>query len=123
MRTIREQLRGYMLDIARSVVYNAGNAESTHLWWPGALPYLPYISRKPHSYSAVFNMFWDRISGTFDKTPLTQECVKLAQTGQRKQSNACSMLTRLRKGILNSVVMRKVTCFKETTYGKNYGRL
>jgi hypothetical protein len=120
MRTIREQLRGYMLDIARSVVYNAGNAESTHLWWPAALPYLPYISRKPHSHSAVFNVFWDRISGTL---PLTQECVKLAQTGQRKQSNDCSMLTRLRKGILNSVVMRKVTCFKETTYGKNYGRL
>ena len=122
MRTIREQLKDYLLDIASNTVYNAGQENKLSIPHQGRQPYY-MLSRKPHSYSAVFNVFWDRISGTFDKTPLTQECVKLAQTGQRKQSNACSMLTRLRKGILNSVVMRKVTYLKETTYGKNYGRL
>jgi len=119
MRIIREQLRGYVLDSARRVVYNAGQENKLSIPHNGGQPYY-MLSRKPHSYSAIFNVFWDRISGNL---PFTQECVKLAQTGQRKQSNACSMLTRLRKGHLNSIVMRKVTCFKETTYGKNYGQL
>ena len=119
MRTIREQLKDYLLDIASNTVYNAGQENKLSIPHQGRQLYY-MLSRKPHSYSAVFNVFWDRISGNL---PLTQECVKLAQTGQRKQSNACSMLTRLRKGHLNSVVMRKVTYLKETTYGKNYGRL
>ena len=115
MRTFREQLRVYALDFASNIVYNAGQENKLSIPHQGRQLYY-MLSRKPHSYSAVFNVFWDRISGTL---PLTQECVKLAQTGQRKQSNDCSMLTCLRKGNLNSVVMRKVSALKETTYGKN----
>jgi len=108
MRTIREQLRGYVLDSARRVVYNAGQDNKLSIPHQGRQLYY-MLSRKPHSYSAVFNVFWNRISGTL---PLTQECVKMAQTSQRKQSNDCSMLTRLRKGILNSLVMRKLSALK-----------
>jgi hypothetical protein len=61
-------------------------------------------------------VFWNRVLGTL---PLTQECVKMAQTSQRKQSNDCSMLTRLRKGYLNSLLMRKRNGLKEKQYGKN----
>ena len=116
MRTIREQLRGYVLDIVSRTVYNTEQG----LVPTGGRQLYYMLSRKPHSYSAVLNVFWNRILGTL---PLTQKCVKMAQTSQRKQSNDCSMLTRLRKGYLNSLVMRKVSALKEKQYGKTYGRL
>ena len=112
MRTIREQLRGYVLDIVSRTVYNAEQG----LVPTGSRQLYYMLNRKPHSYSAVLNVFWNRILGTL---PLTQECVKMAQTSQRKQSNDCSMLTRLRKGYLNSLVMRMLNALKEKQYGKN----
>ena len=112
MRTIREQLRGFVLDIASDTVYIAEQG----LVPTGSRQLYYMLNRKPHSYSAVLNVFWNRILGTL---PLTQECVKMAQTSQRKQSNDCSMLTRLRKGYLNSLIMRMLNALKEKQYGKN----
>jgi len=119
MRTIREQLRGYVLDIVSRTVYNAEQG----LVPTGSRQLYYMLNRKPHSYSAVLNVFWNRILGTL---PLTQECVKQTKMGVkgiptrlRPFANLRRLLTRLRKGILNSLVMRKVSALKEKQYGKN----
>jgi len=112
MRTIREQLRGLELDFASNIVYNAGNGLSVSL--DGRQSYAP--ASHLSSSRTCSETHKGRYPSTFKST---QQCVKLAQTSQRKQSNDCSMLTRLRKGILNSLVMRKVSALKEKQYGKN----
>ena len=114
MRTFREQLRGYVLDSARRVVYNAGQENKLSIPHQGRQPH--YGVAKPHSHSAVFNVFWNRILGNL---PFTQGCVKRAQTSQRKYFNIRSLHSGLRKGNLNSYIMRMFNSFKEKQYGKN----
>jgi hypothetical protein len=108
MRTFRERLRGYVLDIASRTVYNAEQG------------LVPTGGRQDNLWLASSTTCSETYKGRYPSTfKSTQQCVKLAQTSQRKQSNDCSMLTRLRKGILNSLVMRKVSALKEKQYGKN----
>jgi hypothetical protein len=123
MKTFREQLQGYSLDNVSNIVYNAGQLSIPH---QGRQLYY-MLSRKPHSYSAVFKVFWNRVLGTFT---FTQECVKNSKMGNKGSqtrrvpvADLCRLLTRLRKEILNSIIMRKLTALKEKQYGKNNGRL
>ena len=119
MRTIREQLRGFVLDIASDTVYIAEQG----LVPTGSRQLYYMLNRKPHSYSAVLNVFWNRVLGTFT---FTQECVKNSKMGNKGSQTSRvvvadlrRLLTRLRKQILNRLVMRKLTALKEKQYGKN----
>ena len=105
MRTIREQLRGLKLDFASNIVYNAGNGLSVSL--DGRLGQL-----WPVTYSETYK-------GRYPSTYHTQECVKSTQTRLWPVAGLRRMLTRLRKQILNRLVMRKLNALKEKQYGKN----
>lgn len=111
MRTFREQLRGLGIDNVSGIVYSADQLSIPH---QGRQPH--YGVAKPHSHSTIFNVFWNRILGNL---PFTQGCVKRAQTSQRKYFNIRSLHSGLRKGNLNSSVMRMFNSFKEKQYGKN----
>ena len=111
MRTFREQLTVLGIDNVSGIVYSAGQLSIPH---QGRQPH--YGVAKPHSHSAVFNVFWNRILGNL---PFTQGCVKRAQTSQRKFFNTRSLHSGLRKGNLNSYIMRMFNSFKEKQYGKN----
>ena len=123
MKTFREHLQGFVLDIASNTVYNAEQG----LVPTGSRQLYYMLSRKPDSYSAVFNVFWNRVLGTFT---FTQECVKNSKMGNKGSQTSRvvvadlrRLLTRLRKQILNRLVMRKLTALKEKQYGKTNGRL
>ena len=108
MRTVREQLREIELDIVSKPVYNAGNGLSVSL--DGSLPYSAVTG---HSHISKTH------KGRYPSTLLTQECVKRTQTRLRPVAGLRRMLTRLRKQILNSIIMRKLNGLKEKQYGKN----
>ena len=108
MRTIREQLREIKLDFASKPVYNAGNGLSVSL--DGRLPYSAVTG---HSHISKTH------KGRYPSTLLTQECVKRTQTRLRPVAGLRRLLTRLRKQILNRLVMRKLNALKEKQYGKN----
>ena len=105
MRTFREQLREIKLDFASKPVYNAGNGLSVSL--DGRLGQLWLLT-----YSETYK-------GRYPNTLLTQECVKSIQTRLWPVAGLRRLLTRLRKQILNSIIMRKLTALKEKQYGKN----
>ena len=107
MRTIREQLREIKLDFASKPVYNAGNGLSVSL--DGRLPYSAVTG---HSHISKTH------KGRYPSTLHTQECVKRTQTRLRPVAGLRKLLTRLRKQILNSIIMRKLTALKEKQYGK-----
>ena len=108
MRTFREQLREIELDFASKPVYNAGNGLSVSL--DGRLPYSAVTG---HSHISKTH------KGRYPSTYHTQECVKSIQTRLWPVAGLRRLLTRLRKQILNSIIMRKVSAFKEKQYGKN----
>jgi hypothetical protein len=108
MRTFRERLRGLELDIVSKPVYNAGNGLSVSL--DGRLPYSAVTG---HSHISKTH------KGRYPSTLLTQECVKRTQTRLRPVAGLRRLLTRLRKQILNSIIMRKLNGLKEKQYGKN----
>ncbi len=108
MRTFREQLREIELDIVSKPVYNAGNGLSVSL--DGRLPYSAVTG---HSHISETH------KGRYPSTLLTQECVKRTQTRLRPVAGLRRLLTRLRKQILNRLVMRKLNALKEKQYGKN----
>ena len=108
MRTIREQLREIKLDFASKPVYNAGNGLSVSL--DGRLPYSAVTG---HSHISK------TYKGRYPSTLHTQECVKRTQTRLRPVAGLRRLLTRLRKQILNRLVMRKLNALKEKQYGKN----
>ncbi len=108
MRTFREQLREIELDIVSKPVYNAGNGLSVSL--DGRLPYSAVTG---HSHISKTH------KGRYPNTLLTQECVKRTQTRLRPVADLRRMLTRLRKQILNTIIMRKLNALKEKQYGKN----
>ena len=112
MRTFREQLTVLGIDNVSGIVYSADQLSIPH---QGRQVYYG-CTPKPHSHSAVFNVFWNRILGNL---PFTQGCVKRAQTSQRKFFNTRSLHSGLRKGNLNSYIMRMFNSFKEKQYGKN----
>ena len=108
MRTFRERLRGLELDIVSRTVYNAGNGLSVSL--DGRLPYSAVTG---HSHISKTH------KGRYPSTYHTQECVKSIQTRLWPVAGLRRLLTRLRKQILNSIIMRKVSALKEKQYGKN----
>lgn len=108
MRTFRERLREIELDIVSKPVYNAGNGLSVSL--DGRLPYSAVTG---HSHISKTH------KGRYPSTLLTQECVKRTQTRLRPVAGLRRLLTRLRKQILNSIIMRKLNGLKEKQYGKN----
>ena len=112
MRTFREQLTVLGIDNVSGIVYSADQLSIPH---QGRQVYYG-CTPKPHSHSAVFNVFWNRILGNL---PFTQGCVKRAQTSQRKFFNTRSLHSGLRKGNLNSYIMRMFNSLKEKQYGKN----
>ena len=108
MRTFRERLREIELDIVSKPVYNAGNGLSVSL--DGRLPYSAVTG---HSHISKTH------KGRYPSTLLTQECVKRTQTRLRPVAGLRKLLTRLRKQILNTIIMRKLNALKEKQYGKN----
>ena len=111
MRTIREQLRGLELDFASNIVYNAGNGLSVSL--DGRQSYAPA------SHLSSSRTCSETLKGRYPSTLHTQECVKRTQTRLRPVAGLRRLLTRLRKQILNRLVMRKLNALKEKQYGKN----
>ena len=112
MRTYREQLTELGIDNVSGIVYNADElmeSQRSRQAYYGCTP-------KPHSHSAVFNMFRKLLLGSL--LPFTQRVAKSTQTHLRKGNSLRSIHTRLRKGILNSFIMRKCNCLKEKQYGK-----
>ena len=113
MRTYREQLTELGIDNVSGIVYNADElmeSQRSRQAYYGCTP-------KPHSHSAVFNMFRKLLLGII--IPFTQRVAKGTQTRLRKDIFTRSPHTNLRKGILNSLEMRKSCSLKEKQYGKN----
>ena len=112
MRTYREQLTALGIDNVSCIVYSAGQLSRPH---QGRQAYYG-CTPKPHSHPTVFNMFRKLLLGSL--LPFTQRVAKGTQTHLRKGNSLRSIHTRLRKGILNSFIMRKCNCLKEKQYGK-----
>ena len=94
IRTNYEQLEAFGIDNVSGIVYSAG-----HLSIPQQGRQTSRLFAKPHSHSAVFNMFQNDILGTI--IPITQRCVKVVagtQTRLRKLFSLRRMHTNLRKG-------------------------
>ncbi len=116
MRTFREQLTVLGIDNVSGIVYSADQLSIPH---QGRQVYYG-CTPKPHSHSAVYDMFQNDVLGII--LPFTQWCVRViagTQTRLRKHFNMRSIHSGLRKGILNSLVMRMFNSLKEKQYGKN----
>ena len=112
MRTNYEQLRTSPIDNVSGIVYSTDQLSRPQ---QGRQVYYG-CTAKPHSHSAVFNMFRKLLLGSL--LPFTQRVAKSTQTHLRKGNSLRSIHTRLRKEILNSFIMRKYNCLKEKQYGK-----
>jgi len=105
MRTYREQHRAFGIDNVSGIVYS-----TDQLSRPQHSRQTSRLYAKPHSHSAVFNMFQNDILGTIipflsDIKSLTQECVKVVagtQTRLRKGNSLRRMHTNLRKGCVKN---------------------
>lgn len=118
IRTNNEQLRTSPIDNVSGIVYSTDQLSRPQ---QGRQVYLSVLgcTPKPYSHPAVYDMFQNVVLGAI--IPFTQWCVKVnqgTQTRLRKEFNVRSLHTRLRKGILNSFIMRKSTRLKEKQYGK-----
>ena len=114
IRTNNEQLTALPIDNVSGVVYSTDELMESQRSRQTSRLYA-----KPHSHSAVLKLFQNVVLGAI--IPFTQWCVKVnqgTQTRLRKEFNVRSLHTRLRKGILNSFIMRKSTRLKEKQYGK-----
>ena len=106
-----EHLQALTIDNVSGIVYNADELMESQ-----RSRQTSRLFSKPHSHSAVFNMFQKLLLGTI--IPFTQRVAKGTQTRLRKDNITRSLHTRLRKGILNSFILRKSTRLKEKQYGK-----
>ena len=114
MRTNKEQLTALGIDNVSGIVYSTDQLSSPH---QGRQVF--YGIAKPSRCPTVYDMFQNCLLGRL--LPLTKECVKVisgSQTRLRKEFNLRRLHTRLRKGILNSFIMRKSTRLKENKYGQ-----
>ena len=112
MRTNYEQLRTSPIDNVSGIVYSTDQLSRPQ---QGRQVYYG-CTAKPHSHSAVFNMFRKLLLGSL--LPFTQRCVMGTHSRLRKGNSLRRLHTRLRKGILNSFILRKSTRLKEKQYGK-----
>ena len=115
MRTYREQLTALGIDNVSGIVYSAGQLSVPH---QGRQAYYG-CTPKPHSHPTVTNVVQNWLLGSLlPFTYLTQRCVMGTHSRLRKGNSLRSIHTRLRKGILNSFILRKCYCLKEKQYGK-----
>ena len=114
IRTNNEQLTALPIDNVSGVVYSTDELMESQRSRQTSRLYA-----KPHSHSAVLELFQNVVLGAI--IPLCVSYAKVnqgTQTRLRKEFNVRSLHTRLRKGILNSFIMRKSTRLKEKQYGK-----
>ena len=111
IRTNQEQLQALGIDNVSGIVYS-----TDHLSVPQHSRQTSRLFAKPHSHPTVTNVVQNWLLGSL--LPFTQRVAKGTQTHLRKGNSLRSIHTRLRKGILNSFIMRKCNCLKEKQYGK-----
>ena len=114
IRTNNEQLEAFGIDNVSGIVYSTDELMESQRSRQTSRLYA-----KPHSHSAVLKLFQNCLLGRL--LPLRKgyaSVVAGTQTRLRKDFNLRSLHTRLRKGILNSFIMRKSTRLKEKQYGK-----
>ena len=102
MRTYREQLTVLGIDNVSGIVYSTDQLSRPQ---QGRQVYLSEYgcTPKPHSHSAVYDMFQKWLKGA--DIPFTQECVKVVagtQTRLRKLFSLRRMHTNLRKGCVKN---------------------
>ena len=115
IRTNYEQIRALPIDTVSGIVYNADEL----LVPQDGRQYDYGKSAKPLQHPTVTNVVRNWLLGIFlPFTYLTQRCVMGTHSRLRKGNSLRSIHTRLRKGILNSFIMRKCNCLKEKQYGK-----
>ena len=114
-RTNIEHLQALPIDNVSGIVYNADE-----LMEPQHSRQRYYgKSAKPSECPTVTNVVQNWLLGSLlPITYLTQRVAKGTQTRLRKDNITRSFHTRLRKGILNSLQMRKCKSLKEKQYGK-----
>ena len=114
IRTNIEHLQALTIDNVSGIVYNADELMESQR---SRQAY--YINAKPSKHPTVTKVVQNWLLGIFlPITYLTQRVAKGTQTRLRKEFNVRRLHTRLRKGILNSFIMRKSTRLKEKQYGK-----
>ena len=114
IRTNNEQLEAFGIDNVSGIVYSTDELMESQRSRQTSRLYA-----KPHSHPTVSKLLLNVVLGTF--YPLRNTYAKVVagtQTRLRKDFNLRSLHTRLRKGILNSFIMRKSTRLKEKQYGK-----
>ena len=114
IRTNYEQLEALPNDNVSGIVYNADELMESQR---SRQAY--YINAKPSKHPTVTKVVQNWLKGIL--LPLRNgyaSVVAGTQTRLRKEFNVRRLHTRLRKGILNSFIMRKSTRLKEKQYGK-----
>ena len=113
IRTNYEQLEALPIDNVSGIVYNADELMESQR---SRQAY--YINAKPSKHPTVTNVVRNWLLGIFlPFTYLTQRCVMGTHSRLRKGNSLRSIHTRLRKGILNSLEMRKSCSLKEKQNG------
>ena len=113
-RTYTEHLQALPIDNVSGIVYNADELMESQR---SRQAY--YINAKPSKHPTVTKVVQNWLKGIFlPFTYLTQRCVMGTHSRLRKEFNVRRLHTRLRKGILNSLEMRKSCSLKEKQYGK-----
>ena len=113
-RTYTEHLQALPIDNVSGIVYNADELMESQR---SRQAY--YINAKPSKHPTVTKVVQNWLKGIL--LPLRNgyaSVVAGTQTRLRKEFNVRRLHTRLRKGILNSFIMRKSTRLKEKQYGK-----
>ncbi len=114
IRTNIEHLQALTIDNVSGIVYNADELMESQR---SRQAY--YINAKPSKHPTVTKVVQNWLKGIL--LPLRNgyaSVVAGTQTRLRKEFNVRRLHTRLRKGILNSFIMRKSTRLKEKQYGK-----
>ena len=118
IRTNNEQLTALPIDNVSGVVYSTDELMESQRSRQVYLSEYSHIAT-PHSHPTVSKLLLNVVLGAI--IPLCVSYAKVnqgTQTRLRKEFNVRSLHTRLRKGILNSFIMRKSTRLKEPTYGQ-----
>jgi|TARA_B100000959_G_scaffold29705_1_gene28482 hypothetical protein len=121
IRTNYEQIRALPIDTVSGIVYNAvllcNNADELSNPHQGRQAHYG-MSAKPSRCPTVM-LFRNMLLGIFlPFTYLTQRVARGTQTRLRKDNITRYPHTKVRKGILNSLEMRKSCSLKEKQYGK-----
>ena len=115
IRTNNEQIRALPIETVSGIVYNADELLEPQ----DGRQYDYGKSAKPLQHPTVTNVVQNWLLGIFlPITYLTQRVARGTQTRLRKDNITRGFHTRLRKGILNSLQMRKCKSLKEKQYGK-----